>query len=190
MIQQNELMNKLPPYILTNPATGRHLYKRGWLGLIPLIGGFVGIGLIALGIFRYRDKKLVLIGIAALFFTIAVYGSLFIYLNSDNARKQWPTIVPPQLNTIVTRIEFYKLQNGTYPDSLQQILQYDSTFTSITDPVSAKGFQQQALYNYEKMKDKYRLFSSGIDKIPNTADDIYPSLDTIKTGLLLIKHSK
>jgi hypothetical protein len=31
--------------------SARHLYGRGWFGLIPLIGGLIGPGLIQLGIF-------------------------------------------------------------------------------------------------------------------------------------------
>jgi hypothetical protein len=57
---------------------GSHLYGRGFLGLIPLIGVFVGIGLILLGAIKYRNKKLVLIGFAALVPTVLMYGSLIL----------------------------------------------------------------------------------------------------------------
>jgi hypothetical protein len=101
--------------------TGRHLYRRGWLGLIPLVGGFVGIGLMVLGIFKYRDKKLFLIGLAALLFTVAIYSSLYFYSTySVTARGQWAEMSKLNLNTLVSHIEFYKLQNGSYPDSLKR----------------------------------------------------------------------
>ena len=45
--------------------SGSHLYGRGFLGLIPLIGAFIGVGLILLGTFKYKNKKLALIGVAA-----------------------------------------------------------------------------------------------------------------------------
>jgi len=176
-------MSKQPSYILTDPNSGRHLYRRGWLGLIPLIGAFVGLGLISLGLFKYRDRKLVFIGIAATLFTVIVYGSLFIYMNSDSARKQWSSVVPGQLNSLVKEIEFYKLQNGQYPDSLEQLL-LNNKLLLIYNPVSAKAFGQKKKYTYRKANNHYILFCSGIDRIENTDDDIFPSVDTVKTGLI------
>jgi hypothetical protein len=176
-------MSKQSAYILTDPNPGKHLYGRGWLGLIPLIGAFVGLGLISLGLFKYRDRKLVFIGIAAILFTVLVYGSLFIYINSDSARKQWSSVVPEQLNSLVRDIEFYKIQNGQYPDSLEELLQ-NNKLLLIDDPLSAKAFGQKKKYNYRKANNHYILFSSGIDRIENTDDDIFPSVDTAKTGLI------
>ena len=106
-------MAKQPTYILTEPSSGRHLYGRGWLGLIPLIGFFVGVGLLVLGIVRYRDKKLIWIGAAAMSFSIVLYGSLFIYLNSDANRRSFAPVSRQLLDDLVKNIEFYKLQNGT-----------------------------------------------------------------------------
>jgi len=180
-------MPKLPPYILTNPNSGRHLYRRGWLGLIPLIGLCVGIGLLLLGIVRYKDKKLIWIGIAAIFFTVAVYGSIILYSNSDNARKQWASAEPGLLNNIVKDIEFYKLQRGQYPYNLNQLRQYDP-YILLTDPLSARALSEKKEYNYEKIDNRYTLFSSGIDKIPRTADDIFPSVDTSNIGLIISRR--
>ena len=176
-------MVKQPTYILTNPNSGRHLYGRGWLGLIPLIGAFVGFGLVSLGVFKYKDRKLVFIGIADILFTVFIYGSLFLYMNSDSAREKWSSVIPDQLNGLVKEIEFYKLQNGEYPDSLDQLLP-SNKLSMIYDPVSAKAFGQKKKYNYRKDDNHYILFSSGIDMIEKTGDDIFPSIDTVKTGLI------
>lgn len=176
-------MSKQSTYIQTGPNSGKHLYGRGWLGLIPLIGAFVGLGLISLGLFKYRDRKLVRIGILATSFTIIVYGSLFIYMNSDSARRQWSTAIPEQLSSLVKEIEFYKLQNGQYPDSLEQLLK-NNKLVWIDDPLSARTFGDKKKYNYQKANNHYILFSSGIDMIKNTSDDIFPSVDTINTGLI------
>lgn len=180
-----EFMSKPPLYILTNPNSGRHLYRRGWLGLIPLIGAFVGIGLLTLGLARYKDKKLILIGVSAILFSVIVYGSIFLYANSNAARKQWATVVPQGLNQIVKDLEFYKLQTGSYPDSLEELLSNNKLLV-IYDPVSARAFDSKKRYNYQKLNDHYLLFSSGIDRIKNTKDDIYPTIDidTSKTGLI------
>jgi hypothetical protein len=177
-------MTKLPAYILTNPNSGRHLYGRGWLGLIPLIGAFVGVGLVALGVFKYKDKKLVLIGVGGILFSVILYGGLFLFMFSDTARKQLVTFVPQRLNTLVKELEFYKLQKGEYPDSLDQLL-FTNRVSHITDPVSINGPGPQKKYNYRKVGDRYLLFSSGFDKTIGTADDIYPTIDSTGCGFIL-----
>ncbi len=45
----------------------------------------------------------------------------------------------------------------------------------------------EVFYNYEKIGDKYSLFSSGQDGIPNTKDDLFPQVtitDSSKIGLI------
>jgi len=42
-------------------------------------------------------------------------------------------------------------------------------------------------YNYKKIGDRYLLFSSGQDGIPNTKDDLFPQIkitDSSKIGLI------
>ena len=172
-----------------NPA--KHLYGRGWLGLIPLVGGFVGIGLILLGIFKYRDKKLILIGMLALSFTVALYGSLFYFTEySETGRKQWAKFSATYLNNLVEDIEFYKTKNGSYPDSLEQLVKGDK-LTPIYDPLLHFQSKRDKKFNYKRLGNKYILFSSGIDNIANTSDDIFPTItfpDSSKFGLIIIKQ--
>ncbi|MDE3182806.1 MAG: type II secretion system protein GspG [Bacteroidota bacterium] len=160
----------------TNLKSARHLYGRGWLGLIPLVGGIVGIGLIILGVFKYRDRKLIIIGAADLFFTVAIYSSMFYYfMYSDAAAKGFAQTSQMFLNGLVKELEFYKLKNGSYPDSLEQLPRNHDIF-SIHDPLlSRRPGTKDTKYNYRKTGDTYILFSSGIDRIPNTKDDIYPT---------------
>ncbi|MEO8405822.1 MAG: hypothetical protein ABI480_14545 [Chitinophagaceae bacterium] len=175
-------MSVKPTYILTDQKSGRHLYGRGWLGLIPLVGGVIGIGLIMLGVLKYKDKKLVLIGAAALLFTVAVYGSLFYYMEySDTGRKLHIQLAQDQLNDVVKHIEFYKLQAGQYPDSLKQLAKKDDR-AWIFDP--AGGTRSNRIFIYQKLNDHYILFSAGADLIENTSDDLYPTIDTTGTGLI------
>ena len=177
-------MIKQPQYILTNPNSGRHLYRRGWLGLIPLVGGFVGIGLMLLGLTRYRDRKLFFIGLAALLFTATIYRSLFYYIEySEAGRKQFSEIAQDQMNSLVKDVEFYKLQNGQYPDSLEQVL-ISNRLAFIYDPLSSKNLGKSKKFIYQKLDNlHYTLFSVGKDMQENTKDDIYPSIDTAKIGL-------
>ena len=160
----------------TNTKSAKHLYGRGWLGLIPLVGGFVGIGLIILGAFKYRDRKLIIIGAADLFFTVAIYSSMFYYfMYSDAAAKGFAQTSQMFLNGVVKELEFYKLKNGSYPDSLEQLPRNQDIF-SIYDPLlSRRPGTKNTKFNYKKTGDTYILFSSGIDRIPNTKDDIYPT---------------
>jgi hypothetical protein len=171
-----------------NIKSGKHLYGRGWFGLIPLVGGFVGIGLIILGIFKYRDRKLILIGSFALFFTIAIYGSMFYYiLYSDIVAKGTVPVSQQFLNNLVKNIEFYKTINGAYPDSLEQLIK-NNEMTYINDPLLfRRPGTKNTKFNYKKIGSKYTLFSSGLDRIPNTPDDIYPNIsisDSSKFGLI------
>lgn len=168
--------------------SAKHLYSRGWLGLIPLIGGFVGIGLILLGILRYKDRKLVIIGISALAFTVLVYGSLIYYFKySEQFRKDYSIFSQPQMNSLIKSIEFYKTMNGAYPDSLEQIVATDKLIM-INDPILAgEPAINKRMFYYKKIGTKYTLFSSGIDRVPYTKDDIFPSpafFDSTKTGLI------
>jgi len=47
--------------------------------------------------------------------------------------------------------------------------------------------KENSYYNYKKIGDKYLLFSSGQDGIPNTKDDLFPQVtitDSSKIGLM------
>ena len=169
-----------------NPA--KHLYGRGWLGLIPLVGAFVGVGLICLGIFKYRDRKLTLIGVSALLFTVLFYSSLIYYGEYSYAgRKNLSTLSQPVMDQVVKSIEFYKKQYGSYPDSLTQLMSTNK-FLMLTDPALAGGSEiNKRRFNYRKMGEKYTLFSAGVDRVPYTSDDIFPSpiyFDSTITGLI------
>jgi len=91
-----------------------------------------------------------------------------------------------KLNYIMKDVEFYKIQNGVYPESLEQIKK--NVFGWIDDPIqSRKGNGINTRFNYKKVGDKYYLFSSGIDGIPHTKDDLYPTFaktDRSKFGLI------
>jgi len=172
------------------PLTFKPAYLVGLICLIPLIGAIAGVILIILGIAHYKDRVFIIIGAIGILITVAVYGSLFYSVqNSDIVKDGFARIAQSNLNDLVKNIEFYKLQNGTYPDSLQQVVTKDS-FTSIYDP-SQVSFtsdnQQQQVFQYHKKGNKYLLFSVGKDGKPYTADDIYPTItggDTSKMGFI------
>jgi hypothetical protein len=91
-----------------------------------------------------------------------------------------------ELNSLVKNIEFYKLEYGHYPDNLQQLL-IDDKLAPINDPAEGMNTKGNSYFNYERVGDKYRLFSSGEDGIPNTEDDLFPQVtitDSSKIGLI------
>jgi hypothetical protein len=170
------------------PLTFKPIYLLGLLCLIPLLGFLAGLVLLILGIVHFKDRVFIIMGAIGMLITIGIYSSLFYFtLNSDVVRNGFAEIAQTEINELVKNVEFYKLQNGTYPDSLQQLDTKDS-FTNIYDPLSsAKIGDNAAPFRYSKKGNKYLLFSVGRDGKPNTADDIYPTLtnpDTSKLGFI------
>jgi ABC-type antimicrobial peptide transport system permease subunit len=170
---QTPLQKSKPPYLL------------GLLCLIPLIGALVGIALLLFGIIKYKDKLLIAIGAFGILFTVGIYSFLFYYMkHGDLSKKGFAEISQMQLNSLEKNVEFYKLQHGHYPDSLQQLLD-DDKLAPINDAIQIVQQRQNSYYNYQKIGGKYRLFSSGQDAIPNTPDDLIPQMpinDSSKIG--------
>ena len=162
-------------------------YLIGLLGFIPLIGAFVGFALILYGIFKYKDKWLVTIGFGGIAFTIFVYSFMFYNVQfGAETRKGFAQISKSEVTSLIGNIEFYKLKHGAYPDSLEQI-EAENQMAWINDPLQVTGDndKKSTKFNYQKVGDHYYLFSSGIDRIPNTKDDIYPEIapsDSVKFG--------
>jgi hypothetical protein len=173
--------------ITTLPTKSKPPYLLGLLCLIPLVGAFVGLGLLLYGLLKYKDKWLSIIGAAGIVWTVIFYSTLF-YAGTHMSvfKKGFADISQMQLNSLVKNIEFYRLQHGQYPDSLQQ-LRDDDKLAPISDPVQGLQTKESSYYNYKKVGDKYSLFSSGQDGITNTKDDLFPQItisDSSKIGLL------
>lgn len=165
-----------------NKKPGSHLYNRGWFGLIPLIGAFAGAWLLLLGVFKYKNTKLSLIGLGGILLTVLIYGSMFYYsFHSEAGRAQFIPVAQSSLNSLVKDIEFHKLKHGVYPDSLEEMDNL-SMSSYLGDPISARYGTK---YYYERLDSGYTLFSKGLDRIPKTKDDVYPSLSLEKTGFLV-----
>lgn len=171
----------------TLSSTSKPPYLLGLLCLIPLVGAFLGLGLLLYGIIKYKDKWLSIIGAAGILFTVLVYGSLFYAIkNAPIFQKGFVDISQMQLNSLPKNIEFYRLQHGRYPDSLPQLLD-DDKLAPITDAIQLNQRRENSNYNYQKIGDKYLLFSSGQDGVPNTVDDLFPQItlgDSTKIGLI------
>jgi hypothetical protein len=169
------------------PFTFKPGYLVAILCLIPVVGFFAGLVVFILGIVHYKDKVYIIMGAIGMLITIAIYGSMIYFVQTSNVVNDgFAEIAQTQLNDLVKSVEFYKLQNGAYPDSLQQIETKDS-FISIDDPLQTFKNKKTVTYHYQLKGKKYLLFSVGKDGKPNTADDIYPTLtsaDTSKLGFI------
>lgn len=155
----SKVANK-PPYLL------------GLLGFIPLVGFFVGIGLTLYGLIKYKDKKLVIIGVLCMLFTVFLYSFMIFGLDKfSKVKESWAELSQHQINELVKDVEYYKLQNGKYPESLKQL-----SNVNIQDPVKGLNASEKDVFIYKNLGDKYLLFSVGLDGKPNTKDDIYPKV--------------
>jgi hypothetical protein len=81
------------------------------------------------------------------------------------------------LDWIAVKLEDYKQKYGQYPDSLIQ-LKCEYPYVIITDPILSRNrtLHKFVGFYYTRHDDAYTLFSSGVDCIPNTSDDIYPDV--------------
>ncbi len=167
-------------------------YLLGLLCLIPFAGKFVGIGLFLLPLILYRDRRLALIGLMGFFLAVGIDRAVSpVFLRSPISQQGFAFSSQLQLNNLIKNVEFYKLQHGQYPDSLPQLRNDDKT-APIYDVLPFKGFNKKPghYYNYQRVGDKYLLFSSGLDGIPNTPDDLYPKVlmcDSSKIGWIRAK---
>jgi hypothetical protein len=83
------------------------------------------------------------------------------------------------LDSISNKLEEYKVKRGKYPENLS-VLKGQYPELDITDPLLNRNPEAHSQFNfyYRLSGEKYALFSSGVDCIPNTADDIFPSKKT------------
>jgi len=167
----------------------RRLRWWGLVGFVPNFGVIAGLILIFKGIFQFRDRWLVVIGGADILFTVVFWFAITRWeMNSGAFTDLWTKMSQDQLNSLFRDIEFYKFQHGVYPDSLPQVAGLHGNVW-INDPFQNHRGEKRALnYFYEKVGNKYWLFSVGPDHQPFTKDDIFPQLepaDTAKFGLLL-----
>jgi len=157
-------------------------YYLGLIGLIPIFGAIFGLVLIILGIVKYKDKKFVLIGALGIALSFVIYFPLY---QAANNPELTIIVTKKKLKSLVKDIEYFKLINGKYPDSLKQI----SKKYIIYDPLHFQSEKMQT-FGYKKIGDNYILFSTGIDGIPNTDDDIFPEISKNQVGKIgLIRYS-
>lgn len=165
----------------------RRLRWWGLVGIVPNFGVIAGIILFFRGI-SFRDRWLVVIGVADILFTVAFWNLIEPWeMKSDSWTELFTKASQNQLNTVFRDVEFCKLQHGVYPDSLSQLARPGESVW-IQDPLQYRDLKGKSVnFFYEKVGDRYWLFSVGPDHKPFTKDDIFPQEelgDTAKFGLL------
>ncbi len=147
----------------------------GLLCLVPILGFIVGLVIIFKGI-DLKSNLLKIIGLAGVL--ISIFSNSFRFYNKvepvEIRNKQYIQI---QLMSLVKEIEYYKLVNGNYPDSLSQ-LNSDDNYVQIIDFSQFSNSSKEQPFNYQNLDSMYILFSSGNDGKPNTEDDVFPKIQT------------
>lgn len=153
------------------------LYYRGLWGVIPIFGVIIGLSLILKGIFKFKDRKLTIVGSFAVLCSMLISGYCYYQLFlSEEAQVRKARIAQIEINELVKDIEFWKTQHGNYPDSLKQVLSIDR-LAPLVDPLSSSWRGRTELFRYENLGNRYRIFSVGIDKTAGTDDDIFPDFN-------------
>jgi type II secretory pathway pseudopilin PulG len=182
----------------TDKKLGAGAFVVGGLSFIPLFGVLFGIIAIVWGLVSQKKggKALALVGAGGIAFTVVAYGALFYFgtiqrggIYDDLRRK----LAQRQLGQLVQSIEFYKVANGEYPTSLQQLQEAvrknKNTTIFIHDPTDVNIAAGPRYLYYERVgTDRYYLRSVGPDGQPFTADDIVPQVNDAllpKLGLLI-----
>ncbi|HXB07268.1 MAG TPA: hypothetical protein VNW04_09135, partial [Puia sp.] len=145
----------------SKPKRAKSLYVWGLLGMIPNIGLIAGLVLLIKGIFQFKDWILTVIGASDILFTIVFWwvmstavfkGSIFkgSIFNGSIFKQQESFMTRGELNTIFRYVEFYKIQHGVYPDSLEQLdLINDDVFIGIQ--LQNQGTKPKPGYFYYKL---------------------------------------
>lgn len=158
----------------------RKFYFLSLLCLFPLYGIIVGVILSCYAIFKFKSLPLFLTILGMTIGGWFVFKLDSYYLQQDlkygkDVGNLFALQAADDLDQIAQRCEKYKLKYGNYPDSLQQ-LKKEYPSLEIMDPLLGRNSAayKSINFHYEKKGQGYLLFSSGIDGIPNTSDDIYP----------------
>jgi hypothetical protein len=185
----------------TNASNGRQFlgafpFVLAGLSFIPLVGVLFGLISICWGLVTRRagGKKLALVGAGGIGFSVLLYGGLF-YFGFEQRGGIYDqlrtTMAQTSLNSLIKSIEFYRVTNGEYPNSLDDLKQslpkgsIEAAF--LIDPrlTVIKGGTQ---YFYYKKVDAnhYYLRGVGADGSPFSPGALIPQAPESGAGIGLL----
>jgi hypothetical protein len=168
--------------VIKNEKELKKFYYLSFLGLIPAFGIIIGLYLLIYTGIKFRKWKLAFVIVINIGLGILVMKVDEYYLKRElkygkNANNGFKYIAQAYLDDLKNQIEKYKDYVGEYPDSLLQVKKLFPDIV-IEDPLLGEndmGTHKKYFY-YVRKADTFALFSSGIDRIPNTKDDLYPRM--------------
>lgn len=169
----------------TEEKLGVFPFVVGGLSFIPGIGFIFGAIAITWGLVTSKagGKKLAKVGACGIGFGVLLYGALFYFGFMqrggvyDDLRIE---LAQSNLTQLVQSIEFYKVQNGRYPEDLDALKESlpENSFVFIYDATQAGFGGEPQLYYYDPFnEEEYYLLGVGLDGVPFTSDDILPAID-------------
>ncbi len=182
-------MNAAPSARISSGA-----YVVAGLSFVPLLGVAFGLAAIIWGLLSSRPggRTVATMGAAGIAFTVALYGALF-YLGFaqrgglyDDLRAK---LAQSNLDASVREIEFYRLSNGNYPDSLEDVKTsagHSVAAAELLDPRVMHGQMMPRLFYYKKIDaDHYYLRAVGDDGRPFSPGSLGPEISpSAKLGLV------
>jgi hypothetical protein len=159
-------------------------YLIGLCSFIPLLGLLAAGASFLLGFHKIRQGgwRLILMGVLGILSTgaISYYCYYEVFLSpTGNMASNIQKANELNLARLVNRIEAYRVNHGSYPGSLADLLGPNDPKEQIFDlPAMRSDLKDILYYVYELQPDgqTYYLFSRGFDRQPYTADDIFPKL--------------
>ncbi|MFB2566832.1 type II secretion system protein GspG [Rhizobium sp. IMFF44] len=172
-------------------------YVIAGFSFFPLLGVPFGIAAILWGLLTKKKGRglLVVLGAGGILVTIGLYGGLY-YKGfverggiADDLKKR---LALQTLDNLVSTVELYRLQHGSYPSSLDELQKAvpKGNAVFINDPFQLGASKDQEPFYYQRVEsDHYYLRSIGPDGMPFTADDIVPDVTNPsgRLGLLIDK---
>lgn len=154
----------------------------GGMAYIPLVGVLFGAAAIIWGVLKRKQggTKLALIGVGGIFFTLSLYSGLFLFGQAMRGQENgflksvFPNIA---LNQLVQVIEVYKIQQGGYPKSLEDLEKVipEKSRSLLEDPRVGSAGETRSYYYELVDSEHYYLLGVGEDGKPFTEDDDMPS---------------
>jgi hypothetical protein len=167
-------------------------YILGAGSFIPVIGVLLGLVSIILGSIKFKvgGWKLILMGVFGIFFTVALFGAVFVhYKDKMNGGEVFTDLARKNLRQDVMALEFFKQVHGNYPQKLDELTpktpgQYKHDVDVYDCSAGLGAVAKLQTYQYELMPDglTYHLFGVGKDGKPDTSDDVFPEVSADETA--------